>query len=195
MLRMAAGSSSRMEGGGYQRDRAAARTARARRATLLLVAAPDTKKRRLPVIQSAGTESGDPPREAWQWVGFGALAIFTIWLPASAVAGALTTRLAAGATDAGPEHVARAGVAIACAYGVALASGALAGGFLVGRWGTGRVGLREAAFAGLAASVVAGLASWATFGLSPGVLLVAIVTVPAAAVGGKLGLRRRARAG
>lgn len=159
-----------------------------------IVALPDTKKRRLPVLQSAGAESDDPPRYAWQWVGFGALAIFTAWLPASAIAGAFATRLAAGATGAGPEHVARTGVAIACAYGVALASGAAAGGFLVGRWGTGRVGLREAAFAGLAASVVAVLATWVTFGLAPGAFIVAIVAVPAAAAGGKLGLRRRARA-
>ena len=154
-------------------------------------------KRRLPVIQSAsGAEDGDPPRQPWQWVGFGALAIVTAWLPASALAGAIATRIALRAGE-GQEttRIVAAGLAIAATYAVALAAGAMAGGYMVGRWGASGAGVREAALAGLAAAAVAAVASWASLGLSPGVIAVALVAAPAAALGGRLGLRRRARAG
>jgi tRNA-(ms[2]io[6]A)-hydroxylase len=73
----------------------------------------------------------------------------------------------------------------------ALALGAGAGGYLVGRWGPRAVGVREASLAGLSAALLAGAATWIMFGPTPGVLLPAFVAAPAAALGGVLGLRTR----
>jgi hypothetical protein len=149
-------------------------------------------KRRLPLLQAAapGAEA-DEPRGPWQWVGFGAAAIFTAWLPLSAAAWALAARLGGiGGGEAGPALAAAATVAT---YAAALAAGAWAGGFMVGRWGPPGVGVRQAALAGLAAALAAIGAASASFGFSPGYLLVAAVSVPLAAIGGRRGLRRRAR--
>jgi hypothetical protein len=74
---------------------------------------------------------------------------------------------------------------------VALGAGALLGGLLVGRWGPAGVGVREAALAGVAATAVAGVVTCVSFGFSPGILLVALVAPPAAALGGRLGLGKR----
>ncbi len=147
-------------------------------------------KRRLPVLNSpsAGGDEAQP-RRPWQWVGFGALAIFTAWIPLAALAGAAAARLPSD------EAHARFGVALLAVaiYAAALALGAALGGFLVGRWGSAGVGVREAALAGLGAAAVAGAVTWASFGPSAGALLVAAVALPMAALGGRVGLRARAR--
>ncbi|MGH7270543.1 MAG: hypothetical protein ACREJ3_08945 [Polyangiaceae bacterium] len=157
---------------------------------------PTPAKRRLPILPASSGESGDdPPPKAWHWVGFGAVAIFTAWLPASVVAGIFAAHVAKGAAGADHVHRLQAGVVIAVAYAAALAVGAALGGYVVGRWGSAQAGIREAALAGLAAAVVASVASWSSFGMRAGPLLVVVVAVPAAALGGKLGLRRRAREG
>src|SRR5258708_13511948 len=61
-------------------------------------------KRRLPVLQSTAEEDpGDPHRPPWQWVVFGALAIFVVWLPLSAIAAVATRsapRISAGGAGA-----------------------------------------------------------------------------------------------
>ena len=53
------------------------------------------KKRRLPVLKTPSQEEEEAAaRPPWQWVGFGALAIFAVWLPLAYLAGA--RRVAAG---------------------------------------------------------------------------------------------------
>jgi hypothetical protein len=139
-------------------------------------------KRRLPVLQA--TTDGDPAepsRPPWQWVVFGALGIFVVWLPIQAIATAVAGR-----------------TGIASASGAALAASSLAGGFMVGRWGADRVGVREAALAGLAATVVAIALTRISFPIAPGPLLltslvITAIAVPMAALGGKLGVYRRSR--
>lgn len=152
-------------------------------------------KRRLTVLNNAndpdrGGEPGSAPRRPWQWVGFGTLAIFTTWIPLAAIASRLAAR-AETEDPGGLAGVAGAGIAAVALYVVAVALGAALGGFLVGRWGTGRIGVREAALAGLGASVVAAAVTWISFGPSAGALLVTAVSTPMAAFGGRLGLRAR----
>jgi hypothetical protein len=144
-------------------------------------------KRRLPLLKSTGTAQdadAEPPRPPWQWVGFGALAIFCVWLPLAWLSALATVRL---------SQIARGPAAalytlLVSSAGLALA--ALAGGYLVGRWGTPGVGVREAALAGALAALVATLLAWSS-GVSPGALLTVAIAVPSAALGGRLGLRRR----
>jgi len=147
-------------------------------------------KRRLPMLQSSPAEEDEPPRPRWQWIVFGALGIITTWVPAAALAGAFVARATVpGSGGIGLE------LAVVGAYTLALGAGAAAGGYVVGRWGATGVGTGEAALAGLAASAAATAASWATLGLAPGAIVVPLLTVPIAALGGRLGLRRRARPG
>jgi peptidoglycan/LPS O-acetylase OafA/YrhL len=147
-------------------------------------------KRRLPLLATTG-DSDEPARPPWQWVGFGALAIFGIWVPLSACAAAIAARVLAHAND--DKALRRAALVTSVIYALELATGALGGGYLVGRWGPANVGLREAALAGLAAAVVLTAVTWASFGPTPGLLLVGLMTPLMAAVGGRLGLRARAR--
>jgi hypothetical protein len=145
-------------------------------------------KRRLPVIKSTGGDAGDadadPIRPGWQWVAFGALAIFVVWLPLAWLSTLASLRLEQVAS--GPALA--AGVFLASAAG--LAGAALAGGYLIGRWGAPGVGVREASLAGLAAAVLAMLLAWRS-GLSLSALATVAIAVPPAALGGRLGLRRR----
>jgi hypothetical protein len=150
-------------------------------------------KRRLPVVQSPVGDSADEPERApWQWVGFGAGAIFVAWLPLSATALALAARVSSHFDLDDPAELARAGIAIGVIYALSIALGALGGGFVVGRWGGG-VGVRHAGLAGLVAATVAVALSFASFGFAPRSFLVAVVAVPMAALGGALGRRGRAR--
>ncbi len=149
-------------------------------------------KRRLPLLK---TDDGgdDPPRSPWQWVGFGAAAIFVAWVPLSILVAALSAALL---SDHAAERTARlAAVVTACAFAVELAAGALAGGYLVGRWGPKGVGEREGALSGLVAAAGVALVTWASFGLMPGLLFVGAMAPLVAALGARIGLRRRARGG
>jgi hypothetical protein len=150
-------------------------------------------KRRLPVVQSPGGGDGadEPERAAWQWVGFGAGTIFVAWLPLSATALALAARISPHWDLGDQPQLARAGIAISAIYALAIAAGALGGGFVTGRWGGGRVGVREAALAGLTAAIIAAALSSVSFGFAPRSFLVAVVAVPMAALGGTLGRRGR----
>ena len=142
-------------------------------------------KRRLPVLNAvAGDDGGDPPRPPWQWVGFGALAIFVVWIPLAWL-GALVI-LRCGALEDAPR-ARGAGVA----GGVVVA--ARVGGYLFGRWGTRGVGVREAALAGLLAALVATMGAWGAAGVTWIALVTVAVAVPPAALGGRLGFRRRNR--
>jgi hypothetical protein len=142
-------------------------------------------KRRLPMLKTPGEGDDDAPdRPPWQWVGFGTLAFFVVWLPLAFLSALVAT--AVGGLERSPVLAVTALVS-------ALAVGAVAGGFLVGRWGAPGVGIREAALAGLATSLVAtGLSLGAPGGVVGGLATI-VVAVPCAALGGWLGLRRRAR--
>jgi hypothetical protein len=154
------------------------------------------RKRRLPLVQQvqqpASAEADDEQRPHWQWVSFGAAAILVVWLPLAAVVGALAARLTA-LTDAGRVSPDPVVAAIVSMHALAVGVAALAGGLLVGRWGGGRVGVREAALAGAAASLAAVAGAWVTLGPVPGALAVLAIAVPLAALGGAWGRRGRAR--
>jgi hypothetical protein len=141
-------------------------------------------KRRLPVLKTASPEEEEAAsRPPWQWIGFGAVGIFAVWLPLAYVAGLAAARI-------GLEGAARSVSLAVLAASLALAS--TAGGFLVGRWGAHGVGVREAALAGLAAALIAGGLALGAPGAIVGVFVCVVVAVPFAALGGRLGLRRRA---
>lgn len=140
-------------------------------------------KRRLPVLKAPGGDDADAPSRApWQWVAFGALAIFVAWLPLAFLA----TWGASSLHGSGASPVTSV---VVLAVGLALA--ALAGGFLVGRWGAAGVGVREAALSGLASAVVASALAFGAPGAAWGAVVTVLVAVPFAALGGALGLRRR----
>ncbi len=146
-------------------------------------------KRRLPVLQEPpGNDPDAPARPPWQWVGFGALGIFVVWLPLAAVTSVFVLRYAGPIVSPLTQAALFAG-------GLAIA--AMAGGYLVGRWGTRGVGMREAALSGLSAAAVAGV--FASMGMTlPLRLLMAVVAMtvatPPAAVGGRLGMKKRSGA-
>jgi len=152
-------------------------------------------KRHLPLLQPAQGTDDDPPRSPWQWVGFGAAAIFAVWVPLSILAVALSSRLLGSAGDLPAQR--RAVILGWCVYGIDLAGGALAGGYLVGRWGPRGVGVREGAKSGLGAAIGLGLLAWAMLQASAGpsvlagLLVVAAVSPGIAALGTRAGLRRR----
>jgi tRNA-(ms[2]io[6]A)-hydroxylase len=144
-------------------------------------------KRRLPVLKEPSADGDDEAtaRPPWQWIGFGTLAIFVVWVPLAFMAAWVASRLdASGGSPVGAAVVLAAGLALA----------ASAGGFLVGRWGAAGVGVREAALAGLAAALIASALAFGAPGALSGGLAAIAVAVPFAALGGKLGLRRRAGA-
>jgi hypothetical protein len=151
---------------------------------------PMAAKRRLPLV-SSGAGDADPERAPWQWVGFGTLAIFMVWLPLSAVAVSVAGRMVVR-VDSGRAELAPSALPVFVASSaLALGIGALAGGLLVGRWGGRRVGVREATLAGLVAALVAVVASWVSAGVSPGALVVVPVAAAFGALGGKLGRSAR----
>lgn len=145
-------------------------------------------KRRLPVLQTS-SDPDEPPRPAWQWVGFGALAIFAVWVPLSVIAGAVAASVLARAH--GEVALARAALLASSVYAVELAAGALAGGYLVGKWGPPNVGMRHAMLAGLTAAAALAATTWVSSGPTPGLLLVGLMAPLMAGVGARLGLRGR----
>ncbi len=152
----------------------------------------DNEKRRLPVLQSKGPEETEEPRPAWQWVGFGAVAIFVAWLPLAWVGESVGRRLAQsklGGADI--ESLSRADrlsvlARIALPQVVALALAGAFGGFLVTRFGhdTRR---RDAAFAGLAVGLLALGLTFSQVGFSIAALVVPLLASLAALAGGALG--------
>jgi hypothetical protein len=142
-------------------------------------------KRRLPVLKAPPEGDPEDVRPPWQWVGFGALGIFVVWLPLTWLVTVVVTRL--GGLEQAP-------VGRALLFAGSLALAALAGGYLVGRWGTHGVGVREAALAGLAAAIIATALAWGAVGFSLGGLVTVVFAVPPAAIGGRVGLRKRSGA-
>ncbi len=166
-------------------------------------------KRRLPVLKSTPEEeSGEPPRPAWHWVGFGTVVTYGAWLPLAYAAEALKRRLytaylgptttmqeVADAVErlSPAERTKLTAVAIAVPL-VPLFAASFCGGFLVGRWGGPQASVRVAAAAGLATGIVACVLAWASGGLSWMPLLAIGVATPTSAWGGSVGAARRRRA-
>ncbi len=146
-------------------------------------------KRRLPVLKEPpGDDPDTPPRPPWQWVGFGALGIFVVWLPLAWLTTLVVLRLG------GPEAPA---AVQALLFAASLVLAALAGGYLVGRWGTRGVGVREAALSGLSAGVVSAMLASGSLGAPLRLLVLAVailVAAPPAALGGRLGMKKRSGA-
>jgi hypothetical protein len=165
------------------------------------------KKRRLPVLNApppaGGGEDEGEARPPWHWIGFGTVAVFAVWLPLSYLAELVRVRAmtawigspetAEAAADAiaalSPAARAKLGLVLFFTHGTALALAAFAGGMLVGRYGGAAAGVREAALAGLMAALVATLLAWGGVSWVP--LVTLLVATAAAAVGGRVGKKRR----
>ena len=159
------------------------------------------KKRRLVVLKE-DDEAELRPR--WQWIGFGAFAVFLAWLPlawlAEALKRAVLTRIVGAVTDEAPlgealsklaqgERAVVALVTVALPL-LAMATGGFAGGLLVGRYG-GEARAREAALAGALAGASAAGLTWQKDGFSPGALLAVVLLAGTAFLGGRRGLGKR----
>lgn len=142
-------------------------------------------KRRLTVLKSDGAPQ-EAERPPWHWVGFGTVMIFAAWLPLAYAVEAVVARVRGGAAEREPVAW---GVALLLAA-VPLALAALAGGFLVGRFGK-PAGTREALFAGLSTGLVAVVLTTFSGAFSPLFLVVAVLAAGFAAAGGALGVRGR----
>jgi hypothetical protein len=171
----------------------------------------NTKKKRLPVLANTPEdEQGEAPRPPWQWAGFGVAAMFGACVPLQYAAEALTLRIMhawIGDPDS-PEATAAAlallssgerakvWTAVVGIRALPLLVSSLFGGYVVGRWGGDNAGVREAAIAGVAVTIIVSVLGFAVVGLAawwtPVPLL--LLTVPAAAWGGKLGKTRRIKA-
>ncbi len=174
------------------------------------------ERRRLPVVQSApppaspsgasGDDDSIEDRPPWHWVGFGTVAVFAAWLPLAWVAQSLGERIMksrlAGIADADvPAHLARLSggeifamfLPMAIFHVIALGLASAAGGYLVGRFGSGTT-VREPSLTG---GVVALIAIMLTFSRGGGASLAAtgaiilLVAVGSAALGGRRGLRKK----
>ncbi len=146
-------------------------------------------KRRLPVLKDPpGDDPDAPPRPPWQWVGFGALGIFVVWVPLAWLTALVVLRLGGPASPPSLQ---------ALLFASSLVLAALAGGYLVGRWGTRGVGVREAALSGVSAGVVAATIASGSLGAPLRLLVTAAaiaVAAPPAALGGRLGMKKRSGA-
>ena len=132
-------------------------------------------KRRLPVVQAKGDADDGEPRPGWHWVGFGAVAIFIVWLPLAYVAALV-----------GP---AARPVLMVATHVLALLLAGMAGGFLVTRFGP-ETRRRDAAYAGLAVGLIAVGLTYAKAGVSIAPLIVPALAAAAAALGGHLGAKK-----
>lgn len=168
-------------------------------------------RKRLPVLQEPRAAAPEPPTEddarpPWQWVGFGVVAIFAVWLPLAYAAQAITARVLSGRFgDAAPAEIGerlaqmtggermRLTATMALPHVLALALASFAGGLLVGRFGA-RTGVREAALAGGSAALVALALSVSQAGFSWPSGIALAFAVGFAAWGGRTGVALRARA-
>ncbi|WP_234022998.1 hypothetical protein [Sorangium cellulosum] len=150
------------------------------------------------MLQSSGEDEGED-RPPWHWIALGAVAIFLVWLPLAGLANTLLLRALEPTGDAAAPPSARLAT-LALINVLAFVISAVAGGYLVGRFG-GRAGRREAAASGAAVAAIAwafALAQGALAGaLGSAFLLVVMAAIGCAAAyaGGVAGLRRRAAAG
>jgi hypothetical protein len=163
------------------------------------------QKRKLPVLGTAASEGDDgEARPGWQWVGFGATAVFAVWVPLAFCAQWLSRHglgLPAFATpEATRDALASLGqgertrlvLGLMLPHVAAFGAAAAAGGFLIGRYGPA-LGPREGAMAGLAAGLVAVVLAAAN-GFSPALLVVPLLGAAFGATGAAFGNKRRMRA-
>lgn len=158
-------------------------------------------KKRLPVLQDEGDDDEAQDRPPWHWSAIGMIATFLAWLPLASIANALVARMLRSVDPAEDAALAAAAPAKVRAIMIGVnalcfALAALAGGYLVGRFG-GRAGRREATVSGLLAALLAwGIAmaqAQAIDILVWSLLLVVIGAIGsgAAYLGGRVGLKRR----
>jgi len=162
------------------------------------------EKRRLPVL-NAPQEPAEDARPAWHWVGFGVVIILAAWLPLAYLAEFAKGRaiaaflgpaesqdqatLAVAALSSGDR--ARLTVLLIGLPALALSAGALAGGYIVGRF-SDKAGWRESAAAGAAVGVLSGLLAFAS-GSTFAAFVPAFLSLVMAGLGGSWGARKRAR--
>lgn len=147
-------------------------------------------------------EENDEARPPWHWIGFGTVAIFAAWLPLAYLAGAyVKRRLAPYVGDAqtlqeanqklkalpDDEYV-RVTMIQLVPHLLALGLGAAAGGFLVGRFGSG---VREASMAGAMATLIAVVLAGAQSGFSWTSIVMVGLGAGFAWLGGKGGVRSK----
>jgi hypothetical protein len=151
-------------------------------------------KRRLPVLQTNDDDEG-PPRPRWQWALIGAVAVLLSWLLLAMIATPLAGRVGDSDPAAGPRGAQVAALVVGNALALLLA--AVAGGYLVGRFG-GLARAREAASAGALAALAGAalaLASGAAAGshVAAAALLALVVGIGTGGgwLGGRLGVRGR----
>lgn len=162
-----------------------------------------TGKRKLPMIQSRPDDAA-PERPRSHWIGFGLVAIFTLWVPLAALAEtikrhAIVSYLGdrsgegqielAVASLSDHDHMRLTAVIVVVPM-MALAFASLGGGYLVGRYG-GDAGIREGALAGAAAAFVAVILAWMGSGLALAPLISIVIAAPFGALGAHLGLKAR----
>ncbi|MBS2013234.1 MAG: hypothetical protein JST00_10125 [Deltaproteobacteria bacterium] len=184
------------------------------------------ERRRLPVLQSSkpppspdaksdGGGAGDggddaiEKRPPWHWVGFGAVGIFATWLPAAFLAqktGELLVRRRFG--DVTEEELTRhlaslpkddvmmVFLPLALLHLGALFVGAISGGYLVGRFGSGTT-VREPMLAGGVVALMAMVLTLGRGGVASSLVtgsVVFLAAVGGAALGGKYGLKKKDKA-
>lgn len=158
-------------------------------------------KKRLPVLQSEGDDDEAQDRPPWHWSAIGMIATFLAWLPLASIANTLVARMLRSVDPAEDAALAAAAPVKVRAIMIGLnalcfALAALAGGYLVGRFG-GRAGRKEATVSGLLAAVLAwGIAvaqAQVVELLVWGLLLIAVSAIGAGAayLGGRFGLGGR----
>ncbi len=161
------------------------------------------EKRKLPMIQSRPDDAA-PDRPRSHWIGFGLVAIFTLWVPLAALAESIKRHAIvsylgdrsgegqielAVASLSDRDH-SRLTAVIVIVPMLALAFASLGGGYLVGRYG-GEAGIREGALAGAAAAFVAVIFAWIGAGLAWAPLLSIVIAAPFGALGARVGLKAR----
>jgi hypothetical protein len=158
-----------------------------------------------PPPTGGGAAEGET-RPPWHWIGFGTVAIFGAWLPLAYAAQALVVRAtqARFGAEATAEEITAAISAMTAGerlglmatqglpHLLALALASFAGGWLVGRFGTG-TGPREAAAAGAATAIFASMLACRSMGASATALVTLVIAVAFAAWGGRAGARRQER--
>jgi hypothetical protein len=161
------------------------------------------EKRKLPMIQSR-PDDDTPSRPRSHWIGFGLVAIFTLWVPLAALAESIKHHAIVSylgdrsgedqiqlaiASLSDRDHT-RLTAVIVIVPMLALAFASLGGGYLVGRYG-GDAGIREGALAGAAAAFVAVILAWVGSGFAWAPLISIAIAAPFGALGARMGLKAR----
>jgi hypothetical protein len=162
------------------------------------------EKRKLPVLNRSPESPDEAPRPPWHWVGFGAVLVFAAWLPLAWIAEGAKRRVIAtligpvadaAGVEAAMNRLAGSSriVFVLATLGLpalAMAVGAAAAGYVVGRYG-GTTTAREAGLAGVASGLLACALAWTTAGFSAPLVGIVLILGPAAWIGGRRGVEAR----